>query len=63
MEMSLSATALSSWPEDHLRRVWRLTAAGVRQLHASSHAVGPDLDRIERQAAAIGGELVRRGLI
>lgn len=60
LSVSLGVRALADWPDDQLRRVWRLSSGAVR---ASADAPADRVGRLEAQAAATGAELVRRGLL
>ena len=57
---------LHLWPEDRLRKAWRLTTLSVAKFHvadASLHDREALLADAEADAALFGEELVRRGLV
>ena len=62
----LTMLPLEQWPEDRLRKAWRLVSTSVARLHQSPMSL-PDRDYLladaEADAALFGEELVRRGLI
>jgi hypothetical protein len=64
-DMSVAATAgpLSAWPDDHVRRAHRLSAAAVRAALSGGRADDAELAAAAEEAALFGEELLRRGLI
>lgn len=60
--MSVAVLPLRAWPEDRVRRGHRLLAGAVRQLTLDG---APEMEIVdaERDAALLGEELVRRGLL
>lgn len=64
MSMSLDARFVADQPDEILRRVWRLTTNVIRSLHLddSPESAGVRAN-LERQAASVGRELMRRNLI
>jgi hypothetical protein len=53
---------LHSWPDDQVRRAYRLLVGAVRQL-AFSDARPHEVDDVRLDAELFGTELVRRGLL
>jgi hypothetical protein len=57
---------ITQWPEDRLRKAWRLVCITVARLHQAPLSM-PDraalLADAEADAALFGEELLRRGLI
>ena len=55
---------IAAWPDDHVRRAYKLLTGTVHRIHRLplDHQVADDLSRAEDEAGMYGDELVRRGL-
>jgi hypothetical protein len=55
---------LEDWPDDHVRRAYKLLTGTVHRMHALPLAQQDptELARAEGEAAMYGFELIRRGL-
>jgi hypothetical protein len=58
--VSIELTPLSAWPDEQLRRVYRLMVSAVRQHADPDDPEGPGT---RADAELFGMELVRRGLL
>jgi hypothetical protein len=63
VEMSMEPSFVRDLPDAVLRRLWRLSASGVAAGQVGRVPGGASDDALGKQAASLGYELIRRGLI
>jgi hypothetical protein len=68
LHVTMTARPLNEWSEPQLKRVWRLASGAVQSIGSGGQIpAGTErstlLASLEMQAAALGGELVRRSAI
>ena len=63
VEMSMEPSFVRDLPDAVLRRLWRLSAGGVAAGQLGRVPGGASNDALGNQAASLGHELIRRGLI
>lgn len=63
-QLSITPMPLAEWPEEQLQRIWRLTTGAIRTLAlAGENDAEARIAQLEPQAAALGSEMMRRGLL